>query len=201
MKNILTLLCMLSVFSIFFISSCATTPPPIIPKDFFTEDHEISVEITQIKDDATMRDSGGGGIIGVIAKSVRAGNMEEIFAGIKGETVKELLRQQIENNLGEVFYIEDESEDLVLEVIITQWGWFLPTTAFGIKTGGYQLEISGQMAVYELNPTRKLLTKANISSQQPLGKEPTSEETNKALILAITDFSKKVSDFVLQNYY
>lgn len=199
MKNALRLFCILSAASIFIFSGCATVPIKM-PSNYLSEEHDISVEVVHIKDKASLRDSGSGGLIGLVAKAVRSGGMEEIFGGIQGETVKELLRQQIENNLDEVFYIEEESEDLVLELNITQWGWFIPTTVLGIKTGGYQLEIIGQIAVYDLTMEKKLLMKTFVSSQQPLGKEPTSEETNKALMLAIADFSKKAANSVVQNY-
>ena len=157
----------------------------------------MSVAIVKITDRPALRDSGGGGLIGLAVSAGRASDMRTIFEGIEGETVKELLRQQISDKIESAFIIEEESEDLALEVTVTNWGWFVPTAAFGIKTGSYQLEIFGLVSVYTLAPEKKQLTSFHAMAQKPLGNEPTTEDTQKALMEAIDEFSTQVATFLL----
>jgi hypothetical protein len=179
-----------------FIQGCAAGPKPI-PAAYFDKQHQISVQVSRIGD-PSFRDSGQGGLIGLAVGLGRSSDMKEMFAGIKGDTVKELLRQEIEKKLEGAFAVEDDSKDLALEVQITQWGWFLPTTAFGIKTGSYQLEIIGQVSVNEITPEKKQIAGLSVYSQKPLGNEPTAELTQQALKQAIEDFAEKAKVTLLQ---
>jgi len=199
MKNKILWLAVLVCFTMIFMSGCATAPPKHLPAKYTQEDHEMSIEIVKISDKPALRDSGGGGLIGIIVSADRASDMRDIFEGIEGETVKELLRQQISDNLESAFIIDEESEDLALEVTVTNWGWFVPTTAFGIKTGSYQLEIFVTVSVYTLNPEKKQITTFRAIAQKPLGSDPKTEDTQKALMEAINELSTQVATFVLSS--
>lgn len=196
MKKILILSFLLALMSV-LISGCATGPVQL-PAKYFEKQHEISISVVKIDDKPRMRDSGQGGLIGAIVNAGRSSSMQEIFDGIKGETVKELLRQQIANKLEGPFVIEEESKDLSLEITVNTWGWFLPTTLFGIKTGSYQLEIFGEVSIYELKREKEQIAFVRAYAQKPLGNDPSSTECQQALKLAIDEFAQQVAEFVLK---
>jgi len=77
---------------------------------------------------ATMRDSGQGGLIGVIVTAGRGSNMKEKLAGIQSETVRELFSQEFNRKVGEHFVLNQLTNDLKIQVTIQSWGWFVPTT-------------------------------------------------------------------------
>lgn len=185
------------ILLISIISGCVTAPKNI-PSSYFEKQHDIAVNVVRINEKPIFRDSGQGGLIGAVVAMGRSGTMKEMFEGIKGETVKELLRQEIENKLESTFVIDEESKDLSLEVNVVQWGWFLPTTALGIKTGSYQLEINGSARVFELTPIKKEIAVVNVLSQKPLGNDPTSEICQQALKEAIEDFARQVAASLLK---
>lgn len=191
-------LIVLVLFIAVLMQSCASGPQPI-PSTYYEKPHQISVQVTEIREKPSFRDSGQGGLIGGLVSLGRSSDMKEMFEGIKGETVKELIRQEIEKKLEETFAVEEESKDLGLEVEISQWGWFLPTTAFGIKTGSYQLEIIGNISVYEVVPEKKRIAGLSIISQKPLGNKPTSEICQQALKEAITDFAEQAKTTLLKD--
>jgi len=181
------------VFVIFvnmIIYGCASAPPNL-PSTYFENQREMSINVVKINDKANFRDSGQGGIIGAVMSISRSSNMQEMFEGIKGETVKELLRQEIEKKLESTFAIDEESKDLGLEIEVSQWGWFLPTTAFGIKTGSYQLDLVGSVSVYDLRSEKKKVAQVKITSQKPLGNDPTALACQQALKQAIEDFAEQ----------
>lgn len=193
-RNLILSTCMLLLF--IYIQGCATAPQSI-PASYMQKQHQLSVQVSEIRE-ANFRDSGGGGIVGVLVGIGRSSNMKDMFEGIKSDTVKELLRQEIEKKLEDSFTIDEESKDLALEVSITQWGWFLPTTAFGIKTGSYQLEIMGFVTVNEMAPEKKEIARLHVISQKPLGNEPTTDMTQQALKQAVEDFAEKTRETLLQ---
>ncbi len=180
-----------------FFQGCASGPQPI-PAAYFDAPHQISVQVTRIEEKPSFRDSGNGGLVGVLVGLGRSSDMKKMFDGIKGETVKELIRQELESKLDTTFVVDEESKDLGLEVEISHWGWFLPTTAFGIKTGSYQLEIMGTVAVYEVSPEKKRVANLLIASRKPLGNKPTAEICQQALEQAITDFAQQARDTLLK---
>lgn len=199
MKKIqLPIYLLIFISGLLLISGCTTVKH--LPANIFEEEHDLSVDVTKFPPKPRMRDSGKGGLIGLVVNAGRASKMKKIFDGIEGETVKELLRQQVRGELESVFYVDEERKDLALEINIVNWGWFVPSTVLGIKTGAYQLEIVGNVTVYNLNPGKeKIAFNKNIMSQKPLGNDPNSSDTQKMLIMAIEDFSDQVSKFVFHN--
>lgn len=194
-RNLILLLAIMVTSAVF--QGCASTPMSI-PSSYMNKDREISVQISEIEEKPEFRDSKGGGIIGWAVSLGRSSDMKEMFEGVKGETVKELLRQKIEQKFDGPFVVDEESKDLRLEVEVIQWGWFLPTTAFGIKAGSYQLEIIGNVRVYDLSTDNENVAGVMVTSQKPLGNNPTAEACQTALQQAIDDFSEKAAKTLLK---
>jgi len=196
------LLLVVFVLLTFNLYSCGVKQPSPIPPTYYETEPELCVDIVRIAPKPFMRDSGQGGIIGLVVNSSRSNNMQEQLEGIKGETVQELLRQKISDKMEAVFDIADveDKPGLALEVTVTTWGWFVPTTAFGIKTGAYQFEIIGAATVFDqTQPERKEIAWISAFSQKPLGNDPDKDETQQALLLAIDDFSTQVANMLLSN--
>ncbi len=191
---------LLSFTTIFLLYGCAAGPKPI-PTTYFQKDYEMSVGVTKCPEKPQMMDSGRGGIVGLIVLAGRASEMREKMEGIKGSALKELLRQRISSKLEKHFEIVDTQTSLSTEVQIYIWGFFLPTTAFGIKTGSYQFRIQGSVDVYD-NKGDKKIQIANTSpiiTEQPMGNDPTKDVAQEAMLQAIEDFTNKVVSTILAN--
>ena len=135
----------------------------------------------------------------IVTAAVRGSNMKERMQGIKGDAVTELVRQKMTEKLEQCFEVSETSKDLMTEVQITQWGWFVPTTALGIKTGSYQFMLNGTINVYDVAKNREQVGYVVAASQQPLGNDPTPQQSQEALLKAAEDFSNKAMAVILQN--
>ena len=169
-----------------------------IPGQYRNQDHEMTVAVIKIRDKPTMRDSGQGGLIGALVNAGRASSMKKQLEGVKGETIKELLRQKISEKMEEEFYVVDDEPQLAMEIELSTWGWFVPSTAFGIKTGAYQCEIIGKVIVYDLmEKKKKKVAWVTAISQEPLGDSPGKDYAMEALLHATEDFSQKAASALL----
>jgi hypothetical protein len=135
----------------------------------------------------------------IVTAGVRGSNMKERMQGIKGDAVTELLRQKMSEKLEPHFEIAENGKNLATEVQIAQWGWFVPTTALGIKTGSYQFMLNGTVNVYDTAKNREHVGYVVAGSQQPLGNDPTPQQSQEALLKATEDFSNKAMAVILQN--
>lgn len=182
------------------LAGCATPPTPI-PAAYLDTDKEMSVDIVDIADKPQMRDSGQGGLIGAMVTAGRGKKLREKMEGVEGSAVKELVRQELTRNLEENFYIEEESEQLVVEVDIITWGWFLPTGILGIKGGDYQTEIVGEVRVIDLElpeDDQQIAYAQAIRAFEPLGSDPDDAKLEESLLRCADSFGKQVVDFLLQ---
>ncbi|WP_043807722.1 hypothetical protein [Desulfatibacillum aliphaticivorans] len=158
----------------------------------------MSVTVSKIKDKPTMRDSGQGGLIGALVNAGRASGMREQLEGIKGETVRELLRQRLSEKMEEHYYIVDDEPQLAMEVKVSTWGWFVPSTMLGIKTGAYQCEIIGKVEIWDMTCKRKKkVAYVTAVSQKPLGDDPNKDFAQEALLLAVDDFAQKTAELLM----
>lgn len=174
-------------------------PPTPIPASYFNQNHEMSVKVTRCPPAPQMMDSGQGGIIGALVNATRASGMTKNMEGIKGETVSELLRQKVTGKMEDCFDVVDDQEQLAAEIAVTQWGWFVPSTAFGIKTGSYQLRINGDVTIYDkTQKRRKKIAYAPVFAQEPLGNDPAPDVAQEALLKAIDSFAGNSSAILLR---
>lgn len=196
MKRGLFFWCVVAVV-VFLFAGCATGPKSI-PETYFQKDYEMSIEVVQCPDKPQMMDSGKGGLVGMLVNASRSSDMREKMEGIKGEALRELLRQKISEKIEDYFEVVDEDPTLIAEVYISQWGWFVPTTMFGIKTGSYQFRIKGTVYVYEkLKGEKNEIAVASAVTHQSMGNDPSRDVTQEALLKAIEDFSEKVVKIIL----
>jgi len=191
---------LLSISAIIFICYGCATVPKSIPVEFFNKDIEMSVGVTKCPEKPQFMDSGSGGIVGLVVAAGRSSEMRTKMEGIKGSTLKELIRQSITNKLEKHFEIVNTQAILSAEIDIHIWGWFLPTTSFGIKTGSYQFRISGSLTVFEnKNGKKEVLAKTSVVVNQPMGNDPTKDITQEAMLKAIEDFNNKIISEILRD--
>lgn len=190
---------LLSFVMIFQLYGCATGPKPI-PATYFQKDYEMCISVTKCPEKPQMMDSGAGGLIGLIVLASRGSEMREKMEGIKGSALKELIRQNVSSRIEKHFEIVETQSSLSAEVEIHAWGWFVPTTAFGIKTGSYQFRIMGAVNVYDNKQTKKeKIATASAVTEQPMGNDPTKDVSQEAMVKAIEDFTNKVVGAILAN--
>jgi hypothetical protein len=179
-------------------SGCYSPKP--IPKTYFEEEPEMSVTVGKCSETAQMRDSGQGGLIGAIVTAGRASKMEEAMEGIIGDTVKELIRQKFEAAMEEYFDIYEEGQ-LQTVIDIDQWGWFVPTTVAGIKTGAYQFTLAGTVSVTDtqLEKKNKIATYKVVVSES-IGDTPTAAVSQEALLKCADKFATETVTFLTHEY-
>jgi hypothetical protein len=195
MKNAIPFSCTALVVFL-FCSGCATSKN--LPRTYLDTRHDLTVTVVKIPEKPQMMDSGGGGLIGMMVTSTtRKSTMKEMMEGIQGETVKELTRQEINRLLQDRFNLVDSSDDLKLNVRIDTYGFFVPTTVAGIKTGAYQFQITGYVEIRDAKLGSKKVAFVNGVSQSPLGNKPTQEAVPGALADAIKQFSENTVNYLI----
>src|SRR5260221_7127820 len=121
-------------------NGCASNKP--IPQTYLQPPHSASIVIHQVPEHPQMIDSGQGGLIGaIITGTSRAERMREQLAGITGTQVKDAFFEEFKRRMGEHLNLDSTTQDLRIEVTVDTWGWFVPTTSFGIKVGEYQSQL------------------------------------------------------------
>ena len=148
--------------------------------------------------EAADADSGQGGLIGaLITATSRASNLKDKMAGIQGETVKELILQELNRRLEKSFVLGEAAKDLKMDVYIDTWGWFVPTTVLGIKTGTYQCEVIGRTTITDLRQKNKKVAFVPVIVQKPLGNKPEEVAAKEAIIEAAQEFANRTVDFLV----
>lgn len=191
-STVLLLLCTI----ICFVGSGCYSPKPI-PKAYFDQEPEMSVTIGACPETAQMRDSGQGGLIGAMVTAGRASKMKEAMEGIIGDTVKELVRQKFETAIEDYFDVYEEGQLQTL-IDIQQWGWYLPTTIAGIKTGSYQFTLNGTVTVTDPQVKKKKgkIATCQIMVSESIGDKPTAALSQEALLKCADKFATEAVAFL-----
>lgn len=176
-------------------SGCYSAKP--IPKAYFDQEPEMAVTMGGCPETATMRDSGQGGIIGALVTSGRASKMRDAMEGIIGDTVKELVRQKFEAAIEDYFDVYEEGQ-LQTVIHIEQWGWYLPTTLAGIKTGSYQFSLAGMVTVTDTEVKKKKgqVATCRIAVSESIGDKPTAAASQEALLKCADKFAAETVAFL-----
>ena len=170
-----------------FLTGCASIKP--LPQAYLNPKHDIFVKIVKCPEKPQMMDSGQGGILGaIITGTSRKSTMKQMMAGIQGETVKELVRQEMNRAIQQQFNIVDSDTDLTLNITINNFGFFVPTTVAGIKTGAYQFQIAGTVEIVDSKLKSKRVASAIAIAQSPLGSKPSAEAVPDALTQSVKIF-------------
>ncbi len=117
--------------------------------------------------------------------------------GIIGDTVKELVRQKFEAAIEEYFDVYEEGQ-LRAEIDIEQWGWFVPTTVAGIKTGSYQFTLAGMVTVTDKEVKKKKgqIATCKIAVNESIGDKPTAAVSQEALLKCTDKFAAEAVAFL-----
>lgn len=192
--NLLLLLCA----AIGCLGSGCYSPKPI-PKAYFESKCDMSVAVDKCPEKATMSDSEQGGIIGAMVTAGRGDKMRDAMSGIVGDTVKELVRQRFSERMEEHFDVYDTGQ-LNTVITIRQWGWYLPTTVAGIKTGAYHFYIAGDVVVSDAKrpKSKSKIAKTRISAMEPIGNKPTAELSQEALLKCADKFANETVAFLVK---
>ena len=198
-SSVLLALCAL----VCFLGSGCYSPKPI-PKAYFDQEPEMSVTIGKCPEKPRLADSGdaGGNLITAAVAGVtamgRAGKMRDAMDGIAGDTVKELVRQRFEAAIEDYFDIYEEGQ-LQTVIDIDQWGWFVPTSVAGIRSGAYQFTLAGTVTIKDTEKKRKSkigAIKATVA--ETIGDEPTAAQSQEALLKCADAFATQAVTFLTQ---
>lgn len=176
-------------------SGCYSPKP--IPQAYLAQELEMDVTVGRCPETAQMRDSGQGGLIGAIVTAGRADKMKEVMEGIIGDTVKELVRQKFEAAIEDHFDVYEDGQ-LQTVIDIEQWGWFVPTTIAGIKTGSYQFKLSGMVTVTDkqVKKDRGKIATCRIVALESIGDKPTAAASQEALLTCADKFAADAVAFL-----
>lgn len=170
-----------------------------IPLEYLGKKSEMAIEIKNVPMKPKLI-TGDGGIIGTIVDASRQSELRDKLQGIDGATFKEILQQKIGNRLESHFDIIglDENPKLIFKVIINQWGWSLPTGAFGIKTGAYSFLIRGEVIIEHISSNNSSpIAYYNKVVQTPIGNDPTSGQIRDAMLKCSDEFSELVITYLI----
>lgn len=173
-----------------FCAGCANTQP-LLPRSYLEGRHDLSVAVVSVHEKPQMSDLyGRGGMAGILTATTRTSMMRETMAGIQGETVTELVRQEVTRRLRPEFNIVEHTNDLQLTIRIDTFGFFVPTvTGLGIKAGAYQFQILARVEVLDSKQQCKRLGFSNVIGHAPLGNKPSPELMPDALSKSVEDFA------------
>lgn len=181
-----------------FLGSGCYSPKPI-PKAYFDQEPEMGVAIGECPEKAQMRDSGQGGLLGAMVTAGRAGKMKEAMEGIGGDTVQELVRQRFEAAIEDYFDVYEDGQ-LQTVIDIEQWGWFVPTTLVGIRTGAYQFTIAGTITVRDKEVKKKKgkIATCKMVASETIGDKPNAAASQEALLKCADKFAVQTVNFLAQ---
>jgi hypothetical protein len=184
-----------------FVGSGCYSPKPI-PADYFDQEPEMSVTVDKCPAKPRLADSGdaGGNLITAAVAGVsamgRAGKMRDAMEGISGDTVKELVRQRFETAIEDYFDVYEEGQ-LQTTIDIDQWGWFVPTSVAGIRSGAYQFTLSGMVTIKDTEKKRKSkIAMIKTTAVAKIGDKPTSKESQEALLKCADSFATQAVSFL-----
>ena len=195
MKKSAVLLLSCTFISMFGIGCYKPTP---IPMSYFDQGHEMSVAIGECPQEAQMRDSGQGGLVGALVTGIsRAGEMRKAMEGISGDAVRELVRQRFESAMEDHFDVYEEGK-LKTVIDIEQWGWYAPTTIAGIRTGSYQFSLMGMVNITdpEVKKKKGVIATCKIATSEVMGNEPTAASSQEALLKCADKFAAEAVAFL-----
>jgi hypothetical protein len=176
-------------------SGCQSSKP--IARSYFETKPPMSVAVGKCPEKAQMRDSGQGGLLGAVVNAGRAGKMKEAMSGIMGETVKELVRQRFSEQMEKHFEVREQGQ-LQTVIDITQWGWYVPSTIAGIKTGAYQFVINGSVRVTDSALKGKRIATQTVEVSETMGNKPTVEVSQEALLKCADRFASETVAFLVK---
>ncbi len=177
---------------------CYSAKP--IPQTYFSTKCDMSIVVDKCPEKAQISDSGQGGLVGAMVTAGRASAMHEAMSGIIGDTVKELVRQRFSERMEEHFEVY-ETGQLATVITIQRWGWHVPTTIAGIKTGSYQFLLSGMVEIRDTRVPKKSKSKiatTPIAVTETIGNKPTAEVSQEALLKCADKFANEAVAFLVK---
>lgn len=187
------------LLSLIFLSGCVTTK--YIPNEYFSSRHKMEVKVKPIPapthiETGNQSDSFIESVVSTAAQSSRAGDMRKMFAHIDVDAVRNDLNSSIKDKIKQFYDVEGEKRDLQTEVQITNWGWLLPTGAFGIRTGSYELQFSGTVKVFDINDKGKKIAFTQFTTREVLNDQLSKEETSRKVRRAVDEFAELAAEFL-----
>ena len=144
-----------------------------------------------------MRDSGQGGLVGALVTGTsRASTMREQLAGINGDTVKEAFLDDFNRLIGEHLTLNCATNVLRIEVVVSSWGWFVPTGELGIKRGEYQSLMLGSVNVFDVALAKKVAS-TTVWASKPLGLKPEQASARKAVDEVARQFAAAAENAII----
>lgn len=179
------------------IASCVSMPK-MLPAEYFNPKHTLAVRVTACAPKPELRTETQKGNIAAITDLVRQKAMEDRMMGITPERITAALTQELKNQLGDLFLITSGDAQLLLEVEVEHWGWYVPTGKYGESTDIHYLHLSGQANIFDpAHGSESVYYTAN-STDTPLGDHLTAEKCEAVFPLAVADFSAQIKRFIAE---
>ena len=191
---------LLSLVTTLFMSGCFG--PKYIPSSYFLSRHDLKVDVKSIPDPVHLEESSSqsnsllGDIIKAAANSSRKADLQKAFAHIDSDEVRNNLQASISAKIEDHYNVKHDSKDLAVEVKINSWGWILPTSSMGIRTGSYYLQMTGKVVVYDEYPSRKEIGHIYLTTREAMQDNMSPEETTRRVKRAVDEFADLSGDFL-----
>lgn len=189
------------IYLLVFLSGCFG--PKYISSRYFSEKHTMSLKIYDIP---TVTHSAVNDHYGTtdpmekmrkgLISAERSVEQVKIFANIDSSIIKKELEENIKKRVNQVFQIDQNSNDLLVEIRINSWGWIVPKEGFLGFLDKYQLFIDGQVQVFDLQPSKKLIAHTSFSARENIVDRMSISDTQRAIKKAASDASELISEFL-----
>jgi hypothetical protein len=180
-------------------TGCGPKPAMALPSSYLTPRQSMTIEIKECPKDANLPEVGGGLLtMGTIA--VRRENNRKLLGDISGDTLRNALKQELEERFKTHFDMANGQAPLVAEAEISHWGLNSASTFFGIGTSGKFFEVRATVSVFDRasQQRKEIGYVAAWGSSADLGDEPAPKQVRNALTKAIDGLGKVVADSLVK---
>lgn len=128
----------------------------------------------------------------------RSQAMQNRMAGISPARIHAAVRAALADQLAETFLVTDDDAQLVLKVVIDDWGWYVPTGTFGESRDLHSFRLGGTAAIADPAQAGAEVFFTYNQTDTPLGDRLTPEKCEAALAPAAADFAAQIVRFILK---
>jgi hypothetical protein len=172
--------------------------PVMLPVEYFTPPRSISVQVVHCSDAPVLRTDQPVGNTTGIGWMSRNETMRSRLARIAPKQIELAVEKELMIQLAPEFPIAGGGAQLVLEVSIDEWGWYVPIGRFGDASGPHHFRIRGSTTITDPARDDGVVFYSSNCTDSPLDNHQSQEACEAALPEAAEDFAAQVVRSLLQ---
>ena len=170
----------------------------MLPPDYINLDRQLAVRVINVAPSPTLDTSQAKNVVASTTFLIRDRAMRNRMAGITTERLGAAVEEALRAQLADTFTISTNATDLALDVVISRWGWSVPTGEYGESVDIHNFHISGTARIVDVGQNRATVYFTYNGTDTPLGDHLTAEKCEAALPAAAADFAAQIKRFILK---